>query len=111
MTEAKRWRDGKTTAERGYGGKWQRERLRHLAKHPLCERCEKLGRALTAPVVNHRTPHKGNQRLFWDRSNWESLCEWHHNSEAQRDERGGKPIIGTDLSGWPVEAFTVRKDG
>lgn len=96
------WRDGKTTAERGYGGKWQRARISFLAKHPLCERCSKEGRAVTATVVNHRTPHRGDQKLFWDKGNWEPVCKRHHDSDIQREERG-KSIVGTDLSGWPVE--------
>lgn len=28
-----------------------------------------------SPVVDHRRPHRGDERLFWDRSNLQSLCK------------------------------------
>lgn len=97
------WRtDRRKTAERGYGGKWQRERLRFLDDNPICERCDAEGRATPATVVNHRTPHRGNQKLFWDRKNWESACERHHNSDIQREERSGIRK-GHDASGRPID--------
>lgn len=79
------WRAGKTTAERGYGGKWQRERAKHLEQHPLCERCEKAGVVEVATVVDHRIPHRGDQVLFWDRKNWGSLCDPCHNAKTQEE--------------------------
>lgn len=76
-----------SAAERGYGGKWQTARLEHLGRHPLCERCLAAGRRVKATVVNHRIPHKGDKRLMWSRSNWESACAHHHNSTIQSEER------------------------
>ena len=97
------WRhDKRKTAERGYGGKWQREREKFLTAHPLCERCERAGRAEPATVVNHRTPHRGDLKLFWDRKNWEAVCKWHHDSQIQREERSGV-VIGNDRAGRPVD--------
>src|SRR5690554_5943624 len=75
-----------TAASRGYGYRWQRERLEHLRASPLCVRCQEEGRVTAATVVDHRIPHQGNERLFWSRSNWQSLCAPHHNSEKQREE-------------------------
>ena len=63
---------------RGYGRRWQRERLAFLADHPLCVECEKRGIAMAATVVDHVVPHRGNQRLFWDQGNWQSLCDHDH---------------------------------
>lgn len=40
-----------------------------------------------ANVVDHVIPHRGNTALFWDRSNWQSLCEHCHNAHKQRQER------------------------
>ncbi|WP_343040029.1 HNH endonuclease signature motif containing protein [Methylocystis heyeri] len=40
-----------------------------------------------ATVVDHITPHKGDIKLFWDRKNWQPLCEPCHNSRKQREER------------------------
>ena len=46
-----------------------------------------------ATVVDHIKPHRGDQKLFWDRSNWQPLCEHHHNVKTLRiDSRN----IGSD---------------
>jgi len=78
------WRAGKTTAERGYGGKWQRERASFLRENPLCVDCLEAGVVAAATVVDHKVPHRGDQKLFWDRDNWQPLCDSHHSSDAQR---------------------------
>ena len=99
----KSWRADKTSsAQRGYGYKWQNARKQWLAQHPLCVMCKAQGRITAATVVDHIRPHKGDQRLFWDTSNWQSLCKRHHDSDKQWMERYGhaKPVIGLD--GWPV---------
>ena len=88
QVDANSWRSGKTTAERGYGGKWQRERLRYLTTNPLCRYCEAEGRVVEATVVDHIIPHRGDQKLFWDRSNWAPLCAHCHSSTKQREEAG-----------------------
>jgi 5-methylcytosine-specific restriction endonuclease McrA len=32
--------------------------------------------------------HQGNQKLFWNRANWQSLCAPCHNSWKQALEKG-----------------------
>lgn len=81
------WRDGKTTDERGYDYRWKQARLQHLNEHPLCVLCEQEGRATVATVVDHRIAHRGDMTLFWDRSNWQSMCKAHHDREKQREEQ------------------------
>lgn len=83
------WRSGKTTAERGYGGKWQRERLRYLTTNPLCRYCEAEHRVVEATVVDHIIPHRGDQKLFWNRKNWQPLCKPCHDSVKRVEELGG----------------------
>ncbi|MEO4040348.1 HNH endonuclease signature motif containing protein [Hoeflea sp. CAU 1731] len=39
-----------------------------------------------AKVVDHIIPHKGDRKLFWDRSNWQPLCTPCHSSKKQRQE-------------------------
>ena len=81
------WRATKeTAAQRGYGYKWQKARAQFLQKHPLCVMCEAEGRVTAATVVDHIVAHRGNQSLFWDRSNWQSLCSTHHSRDKQREE-------------------------
>lgn len=102
------WRTtGQTSTQRGYGYRWQKERAAYLQEHPFCMYCLRAAgidatsieaiilacadRAVPLPyatVVDHRTPHRGDQALFWDRSNWQALCAPHHSSDKQREERG-----------------------
>lgn len=79
------WRSDKTTsAQRGYGYAWQKAREGFLAKHPLCVMCLAERRAIPATVVDHRVAHRGDMVLFWDKTNWQSLCASHHSSHAQK---------------------------
>lgn len=82
------WRADKQTSstQRGYGYAWQKARAGHLRSHPLCVYCEREGRVTAATVVDHRVPHRGDQVLFWDQSNWQSMCKPHHDGEKQREE-------------------------
>ncbi|MEE4804624.1 HNH endonuclease signature motif containing protein [Pseudomonas alliivorans] len=85
-----------------YGYRWQQARAGYLRKHPLCKRCHQQGIAEPAAVVDHITPHKGDMVLFWDRTNWQSLCGNCHNSYKQRLEKSGREV-GCDASGRPVD--------
>jgi len=40
-----------------------------------------------SPVVHHKTPHKGDEQLFWDINNLEAVSKEWHDSEAQSQER------------------------
>ncbi|QRF55751.1 HNH endonuclease signature motif containing protein [Variovorax paradoxus] len=98
------WRtDRRKTAERGYGGRWQRERKAFLSReeNALCVMCKSLGRITPATVVDHKVKHEGDQALMWDQSNWQPLCKPHHDSDKQMFEKSGrsKKTIGPD--GWP----------
>lgn len=79
------WREGKTTNERGYTYKWQKARARFLVDHPLCTVCEAEGRVAAATVVDHHIPHRGDQTLFWDESNWRPMCKSHHDAKTQKE--------------------------
>jgi 5-methylcytosine-specific restriction endonuclease McrA len=82
------WRNDKTSAQRGYGYKWQQSREIFLTNNPLCAMCKNEGRVTMATVIDHIFPHKGDLKLFWRRSNWQGLCKWHHDSVKQRMEKG-----------------------
>lgn len=80
-----------TASVRGYGSRWQRARLLHLAEHPLCVSCESRGQVTEATVVDHRIPHRGDPGLFWDHDNWQSLCkECHDRKTATHDGAFGR---------------------
>ncbi len=90
-----------SSSERGYNYAWQKARKRFLQMHPLCVMClpDKVTRA---EVVDHITPHKGDQTLFWDEANWQALCKPHHDSDKQRIERGLAQRTETGVDGWPM---------
>ena len=94
------WRsDLRTSHERGYGAAWQRARATHLRQHPLCVMCDSEGLVKAANVVDHIIPHRGNLTLFWDMTNWQSLCKQHHDSDKAMLERTGQVRIKFDSSG------------
>lgn len=109
VMQADSWRTNQTSStQRGYGYAWQKARSGYLRSHPLCVyclrdaayavvremapstailRCAELG--LTVPiasVVDHIEPHRGDQVLFWDKANWQSLCGTHHSADKQSEE-------------------------
>ena len=85
------WRAGKeSSTQRGYGYRWQQARAAFLKDHPLCEcdDCQAGAKRLTpADVVDHRIPHRGDQSLFWDKSNWQAMAKRCHDAKTQREGR------------------------
>ena len=72
-----------------YGSqRWRDERAEFLRQKPLCVECLKAGVRKRATHVDHRRPHRGDARLFWDRSNWDGLCHSHHSSKTCRRDGG-----------------------
>lgn len=41
-----------------------------------------------ATVVDHAAPHRGDRALFWDTSNWQSLCAHCHNVKSACEDGG-----------------------
>lgn len=69
-----------------YDRNWRRESKAFLAENPWCAECLKQGKYVPATVVDHKKPHRGDKRLFWDRHNWQGLCEHHHDQKTARGE-------------------------
>lgn len=81
-----------TSARRGYGYGWQKSRIEYLKENPLCVTCHQNGRIVSATVVDHVIPHKGNMQLFWDHANWQALCKpCHSRKTAAQDGGFGNP--------------------
>lgn len=72
---------------RGYDGRWRKARKYFLKRHPLCERCKEQGQFVKAEVVDHIVPHRGDEKLFWDESNWQALCKSCHDSKTMTEDR------------------------
>jgi 5-methylcytosine-specific restriction protein A len=64
--------------------RYKQERLLFLRRHPLCVDCEKEGKIEPATRLDHIEDHKGNYQLFWNKDNWQGLCEHHHNSKTAK---------------------------
>ena len=79
---------------RTYGRRWQRLRLAYLARNPLCECDENAGAGCgrAATVVDHRTPHNGDEALLYDWDNLQSMTKaCHDRKTAARDGGFGNP--------------------
>lgn len=37
-------------------------------------------------LTDHVIPHKGDMILFWDQSQWQPACQWHHDVIKQQLE-------------------------
>ena len=65
-----------------YGSVWRRIRDRHLAVHPLCEKCKEQGRYILAALVHHIKPISDGGTH--DEDNLMSLCASCHERIHQR---------------------------
>ena len=93
MNPTASWRKAKgSAAERGYDYKWHKARNAFLQDNPLCVMCSAEGHVTAAQVVDHITPHRGDELLFWDRANWQPLCKLHHDSDKQVLEKSGEVL-------------------
>jgi 5-methylcytosine-specific restriction protein A len=73
-----------TTAERGYGSRWQQFSRRFLRQNPLCVECEKNGKISPAEVCDHIVPHKGDMAKFWE-GPFQGLCVKCHNRKSAKE--------------------------
>ena len=96
MADSRPWRHLYKTAA------WQRLRESQLAQEPLCRYCSEMGRTTAATVCDHIEPHKGDEQLFFDADNLQSLCKTCHDSVKQREEHLGIRI-GADTNGYPLD--------
>jgi 5-methylcytosine-specific restriction protein A len=69
-----------------YDRSWRRIRDQHLAEHPLCEQCEKVGKITPAREVHHIKPL--SQGGTHDPSNLMGLCTPCHSEITARE--GGR---------------------
>lgn len=78
--------DRPSAAKRGYGSKWQRTSKAYLRKHPLCVKCLAQGKFVTATVVDHIIPHRGDHFLMWSDTNWQALCKACHDKKTGNED-------------------------
>ena len=105
MADAKlqSWRTERGSAnDRGYTWAWRKASKAFLASHPTCEYCDQRGEITPSTLVDHKIPHRGDQKLFWDKTNWAASCKPCHDGYKQRVERTGV-VIGSDENGNPLD--------
>jgi len=76
----------KSGSGRGYNSKWHRLSKLHLKAHPLCEECKRHGKLTPATVVDHIIPHRRDECLMWDETNWQSLCKPCHDKKTGKHD-------------------------
>lgn len=69
--------------------RWQSDRAVWLRRFPLCAACEADGLVVAAGEVDHVTPHRGDEGLFFDHRNWQSLCKRCHSRKTAREVFAG----------------------
>lgn len=68
--------------------RWQKLRWSVLVRDLFtCKRCDKVEGNTRLLVADHKTPHRGDERMFWDEQNLQCLCKACHDKDKQREER------------------------
>jgi len=86
----------RSASQAGYTRRWNRASTAFRARFPLCgmrpnnlapvmSECFNDARVTAAALTDHIAPHRGDDALFWDEHNWQSLCRRCH----QRKTRAG----------------------
>lgn len=81
--------------------RWQRLRERQMTAHPLCAYCLQQEDVTPATVCDHVRPHKGDEALFFDPDNLQSLCAPCHDRIKRREELG-QDVVRFGPDGWPI---------
>lgn len=67
--------------------RWLRVRKSWLIRHPICVDCESRDVVRPATIIDHIIAHDGDVVLFWDSTNYQSLCVKCHNRKTSRHDR------------------------
>lgn len=74
----------KNSNQRLYTRNWSKRRRLFLLQNPICRECAALKYTVPATVVDHIIPHRGNQELFDDETNWQPLCKTCHDIKTAK---------------------------
>ena len=102
--------------------RWQRLRLAHLSRFPMCEACEAMGRVTMANTVDHRVAISEGGAAFPGHDGLASYCPGCHGAKTARGAEAGavrstKPRKGCDANGNPLDPAhpwhgkSLRADG
>lgn len=81
-----------SASSRLYGHRWRKESQRFLRmeENKNCHYCLQKNppKKRSPTVVDHFIPHKGDLKLFWDRSNWRASCKRCHDYKTATEDGG-----------------------
>ena len=103
----KKDRERGTAHQRGYNAEWEKKRIQFLDDNPLCADHFKRKLIEAATVVDHIIPHKGDQTLFWDQTNWQPLCKSCHDRKTATEDRGSWSYQQTVIEK-PVSCYVFK---
>lgn len=83
-------------------------RARFLRGQVRCKMCGSLFKSSLDRILDHVRPHRGEEKLFLDPTNWQALCKKCHDSHKQRHEKG--KVVEVGLDGYPVEKKAGRSE-
>lgn len=81
---------------------WKELRLAQLRAEPLCRYCRAAGKDTAANIADHKKPHKGDRKLFFDPTNLQSLCQPCHDAIKKTLELSGV-LPGCGPDGLPLD--------
>lgn len=99
LDQAQPWRRWYKTA------RWQKLRWSILVRDKFTCRMSGCGKVETNTallVADHKVPHRGDQRLFWNAANLHCICKGCHDSLKQRQDKSGT-MPGSTMDGRPVD--------
>ena len=75
--------------------RWHKLRWSILKRDAFtCAMCGRVQATTSKLVADHRQPHRGDERLFWDPANLQTLCaDPCHNKHKQRQEASQPPGV------------------
>jgi len=74
--------------------RWKKLRMSVLERDLFtCCRCRRPFSDTSELVADHKTPHRGEEALFWDDLNLQCMCAPCHNTHKQREERSGETRV------------------
>lgn len=84
-----RFRDETQAWRRWYKtSRWQKLRWSVLVRDLFtCQMCKRVEADTSQLVGDHKLPHRGDERMFWDEANIQCVCKHCHDGEKQRQER------------------------
>lgn len=67
---------------------WRRYSKARLRKRKWCEGCKGKGQDTLATETDHIVPYGNDIKLFWDKSNHQSLCKSCHSRKTVQENHG-----------------------